>query len=396
MVAIYSRHKSLVLLAGIIVLQVLLLAVEIKREAKGRLMRFWTVGAASPFDRAGSYGFGWVRDTWRHYFALQNTTKENEQIRHENDALKLQITQLQGKAAEADRLAALLNFRQSHAGVPMIAARVIGASAGAASQTIQLDRGERDGIRKNMGVITPDGVVGAMLADSRTQSPVGGQGEPLLVMKYVPNDDTVNLGERVITSGMDRIFPRDLPVGTVAEIKCGNPFKQIRIKPAMRSRTRPAQRIRLPRQADERRVRYPRRIAHRSSQVSSGRHHHRHAAGSGDPGSLSGSFFEGVDPGFAIARDNLFRSQPSQSFDRSSPGHVLRSSAGQSQRSDNSLGTLRHRQNHHRVSRFLHRRAAGSGASRVAVRPHRGLLRGASRPVSSYAPHSAGAAGAVV
>src|SRR6266513_2579051 len=232
MVAIYSRHKSLVLLAGIIVLQVLLLAVEIKREAKGRLMRFWTVGAASPFDRAGSYGFGWVRDTWRHYFALQNTTKENEQIRHENDALKLQITQLQGKAAEADRLAALLNFRQSHAGVPMIAARVIGASAGAASQTIQLDRGERDGIRKNMGVITPDGVVGAMLADSRTQSPVGGQGEPLLVMKYVPNDDTVNLGERVITSGMDRIFPRDLPVGTVAEIKSGNPFKQIRIKPA--------------------------------------------------------------------------------------------------------------------------------------------------------------------
>jgi rod shape-determining protein MreC len=234
---------------------VLLLAVQIKRESKGRLIRVWTVGAASPFERVGSYGFGWVRDTWRHYFALQNTTKENEQIRHENDALKLQITQLQGKAAEADRLAALLNFRQSHAGVPMIAARVIGASAGAASQTIQLDRGERDGIRKNMGVITPDGVVGkvvesypnaaqvllltdkesgvgAMLADSRTQSPVGGQGEPLLVMKYVPNDDTVNLGERVITSGMDRIFPRDLPVGTVAEIKSGNPFKQIRIKPA--------------------------------------------------------------------------------------------------------------------------------------------------------------------
>ena len=74
--------------------------------------------------------------------------------------------------------------------------------------------------------------VGAMLADSRVQGPVGGLGEPLLVMKYVPNDDTVNLGERVITSGMDRIFPRDLPVGTVAEIKSGNQFKQIRVKPA--------------------------------------------------------------------------------------------------------------------------------------------------------------------
>jgi rod shape-determining protein MreC len=255
MVAIPSRHKSLVLLAGVIVLQVLLLAVQIKRDSQGRLIRVWTVGAVSPFERAGSYGFGWFRTTWRHYFALQNTTKENEQLQRENEALKLQIAQLQGKAAEADRLAALLNFRQSHADVPMIGARVIGASAGTASLTIELDRGERDGIRRNMGVITPDGVigkvieaypntsqvllltdkesgVGAMLADSRIQSPVGGLGEPLLSMKYVPNDDTVNVGDRVITSGMDRIFPRDLPVGTIAEIKPGNPFKQIRIKPA--------------------------------------------------------------------------------------------------------------------------------------------------------------------
>jgi rod shape-determining protein MreC len=255
MVAIPSRHKSLVLLAGVIVLQVLMLAVQIKRDSEGRLIRVWTVGAVSPFERAGSSSFGWIRTAWRHYFALQNTTKENEQVRRENDALKLQISQLQGKAAEADRLAALLNFRQSHRDVPMIGARVIGTGAGTASLMIQLDRGERDGIRKNMGVITPDGVVGkvvesypnasqvllltdkesgvgAMLADSRIQSPVGGQGEPLLVMKYVPNDDEVNPGERVITSGMDRIFPRDLPVGTVAEVKPGNPFKQIRVKPA--------------------------------------------------------------------------------------------------------------------------------------------------------------------
>lgn len=255
MVAIPSRHKSLVLLGGVILLQVLMLAVQIKRDSEGRLIRVWTVGAVSPFERAGSSSFGWFRTTWRRYFALQNTTRENEQLRRENDALKLQIAQLQGKAAEADRLAALLNFRQSHGNVPMIGARVIGTGGGTASLMIQLDRGERDGIRKNMGVITPDGVVGkvvesyphasqvllltdkesgvgAMLADSRIQSPVGGQGEPLLVMKYVPNDDEVNPGERVITSGMDRIFPRDLPVGTVAEVKPGNPFKQIRVKPA--------------------------------------------------------------------------------------------------------------------------------------------------------------------
>lgn len=255
MAGIPSRHKSLVLLAGVILLQVLLLAVQIKRDSQGRLIRSWTVGAVSPFERVGSYGFGWFRDIWHNYFALRYARQENEQLRHENDALKLQIAQLQGKAAEADRLAVLLHFRQSHADVPMVAARVIGGSAGSASQTIELDRGERDGIRRNMGVITPDGVVGkvieaypntsqvllltdkesgvgAMLADSRIQSPVGGMGEPLIAMKYVPNDDEVSVGEHVITSGMDRIFPRDLPVGMITDIKPGNPFKQIRIKPA--------------------------------------------------------------------------------------------------------------------------------------------------------------------
>jgi rod shape-determining protein MreC len=255
MVAIPSRHKSLVLLAGVILAQLLLLAVQIKRDSQGRLIRVWTVGAVSPFQRAGASGIGGIRGVWNHYFALQNASRENERLRSENDTLKLQINQLQSRAAEADRLARLLNFRLAHQNVPMLGARVIGTSADTASQTVYLDRGERDGIRRNMGVITPDGVVGkviesysntsqvlllsdkdsgvgAMISESRIQSPVGGVGEPLLSMKYVPNDDEVNLGQHVVTSGMDRIFPRDLPVGTVSQIKSGNPFKQIRIRPS--------------------------------------------------------------------------------------------------------------------------------------------------------------------
>jgi len=255
MAGIPSRHRSLVLLAGVILLQVVLLAVQIKRDSQGRLLRVWTVGAVSPFQRAGARGIGDIRGTWNHYFALQNTSRDNEQLRRENDTLKLQVNQLQSKAAEADRLAELLNFRQAQHNVPMLAARVIGTSADTASQTVYLDRGERDGIRRNMGVITPDGVVGkvvesyrdtaqvllltdresgvgAMLSDSRIQSPVGGTGEPLLAMKYIPTDETVNVGEHVVTSGMDRIFPRDLPVGVVTEIKTGRPFQQVRVRPA--------------------------------------------------------------------------------------------------------------------------------------------------------------------
>ena len=77
-----------------------------------------------------------------------------------------------------------------------------------------------------------EGGVGAMLVESRIQGPVGGTGEPLLPMKYVATDDKVNVGEKVVTSGMDKIFPRDIPVGTVQEVKPGNPFKQIWLKPA--------------------------------------------------------------------------------------------------------------------------------------------------------------------
>lgn len=250
-----SRHRPLILLAGVILAQVVLLAVQIKKDSQGRMIRVWAVGAVSPFERGGSWGVGRVRDTWRHYFALQNTSRENEQLRHENDELKLQLNQLQGKAAESDRLAGLLHFREAHRANPMITARVIGVSVGTASRTLDIDRGSHDGIRRNMPVITPDGVVGkvieaysttsqillltdkdsgigAKLAESGIQSPVGGNGEPLLVMKYVANDDNVKYGEAVVTSGMDRIFPRDLPVGTVSEVKPGNPFKQIRVKPS--------------------------------------------------------------------------------------------------------------------------------------------------------------------
>jgi rod shape-determining protein MreC len=229
--------------------------VQIKRDSRGRLLRVWAISAAYPFERSGAWGFGKIRGVWTHYFALQDTEKENEALRVENDTLKLTISQLQGRAAEADRLAALLSFKQSHEKVPIVGGRVIAASAGTASRTVEIDRGERDGIRRNMAVITPDGAVGkvievyrdtsqvllltdkeggagAMLVDTRTQGPVGGTGEPTMLMKYVATEENVPVGEKIVTSGMDKIFPRDIPIGTVVEVKAGNPFKQIRVQPA--------------------------------------------------------------------------------------------------------------------------------------------------------------------
>ncbi len=77
-----------------------------------------------------------------------------------------------------------------------------------------------------------DGGVGAMFVDSHDQKPVGGTGEARLTVKYVPNDDKISVGEKVVTSGMDKIFPQGIPVGTVQEVKAGKTFKDIWLTPA--------------------------------------------------------------------------------------------------------------------------------------------------------------------
>ena len=257
MIAIPSRHKSLTLLAAVVVAQVLLLAVQIKRDQQVRLIRVWTVELLSPVQRSGSWIIYNFEHGWGNYVSLRNTRQDNESLRSDLDRLKVRNAELEGRALEADRLAALLTFRQGHAEVPMIAARVIGGSPDSGSLVVNIDRGSHDGIRRDMGVITPDGVVGkvfavypdisqvlllgdkdsgvgALLANTRTQGVVKGSGKPDLFMDYVSNDTKITKGEVVLTSGQDRIFPKDLPVATVTETTEDRkaPFMKIVLRPA--------------------------------------------------------------------------------------------------------------------------------------------------------------------
>jgi rod shape-determining protein MreC len=257
MIAIPSRHKSLTLLAGVIVAQLLLLAVQIKRQGQVRLIRVWTVELMSPVQRASSWVFYNLGHGWGNYVSLRHTREDDQALRAELDRLKVRNAELEGRALEADRLAGLLKFRDAHADVPMAAARVIGGSPDSGSQIVYIDRGSRDGLKRDMGVITPDGVVGklfavypdtsqvllmgdkdsgvgAMLAGTRTQGVVKGTSKPELLMDYVSNDTKVELGEEIYSSGQDRIFPKDLPIGTVAEITTDrrSPFMQIMVKPS--------------------------------------------------------------------------------------------------------------------------------------------------------------------
>jgi rod shape-determining protein MreC len=141
--------------------------------------------------------------------------------------------------------------------VPMLAAQVIGGSPDSGSLLVYINRGSRSGLRPDMGVITPDGVVGkllavypdisqvlllgdkesgvgVLLADTRTQGVLKGTGEPQLSLDYISNDEKAHVGETVLTSGQDRIFPKDLPVGTIVKVTPDRKttFLNILVKPA--------------------------------------------------------------------------------------------------------------------------------------------------------------------
>jgi rod shape-determining protein MreC len=256
-IGIPSRHRSLTLLAAVVLGQVLLLAAQIKRERQVRLIRVWAVELISPLQRIGAWTIHGAQHGWGGYIGLRRAQQENEEMRAELDRLKVRNAELEGRALEADRLEALLNFRTSHQEVPMIAASVIGASPDSGSQVLYINKGSRDGLRRDMGVITPDGVVGkilavypdtsqvlrlddkesgvgALLSGTRTQGPVKGTGAPLLSLDYISNDEKVTEGQAVLTSGQDRIFPKDLPVGTVVDFVSDpkTPFMRIRVRPA--------------------------------------------------------------------------------------------------------------------------------------------------------------------
>src|SRR5579864_1210887 len=250
-----SRQRPLVLLVALILAQVLLLAFQIKRGQDVRLIRVWSAELLTPPQRGGTFLLSKIHGAWFGYIDLRSARTENKRLADEVGRLRLENQELGSQAAEAGRLAKLLGFQQANAGVPMLAAEVIGASADSNSQTVFINRGERDGVHRNMAVVTPDGVVwkifeafphtaqvllitdresgvGALLANTRTHGVVKGTAGPLLWMDYVSAAEKVPAGELILTSGEDKIFPKDLPVGTVASTKTGFPFQSIQLDPA--------------------------------------------------------------------------------------------------------------------------------------------------------------------
>jgi rod shape-determining protein MreC len=257
MLEVPFRHRPLLLLTAALLLQILLLAFQIRRGDNARLIRIWAVEIVTPWQRAGTWVGRTLHSGWTDYVDLHHARVENQQLREQMGQLAIRNQQLESQAREQERLERLLNFRETYPNVNMLAAEVIGANADASSRTLYINRGQRDGLVRDMGVITPEGVagkilevfsgtaqvllisdkesgVGAMLASSRTHGVVRGLGQTQLRMDYVPNDEKMSNGEAVVTSGDDQIFPKDLPIGTVTGASAGNPFKTIFVQPAVR------------------------------------------------------------------------------------------------------------------------------------------------------------------
>jgi rod shape-determining protein MreC len=253
-----SRYRNVTILVVVLFAQVLGLAVQVRRSTQDestRLIRVWAVDTVTPFEKGIVWFQSGVTGLWHNYFYLRGVRQENRELKQEIERLRIEQVRLNQDAEQARRLQALLGFKEQFIS-KTLPAQVIGSSGSEQSRSIYIDKGSKDGIKPDMAVITAGGVVGKVLRTFRTTSQVllvndqtsgvGAileksrlqgvlRGTPLgeVVLEKVMSDESVQPGERVVTSGGDQIFPKGLPVGTVTKVSPGpDLFLNIRVKPA--------------------------------------------------------------------------------------------------------------------------------------------------------------------
>ena len=258
MESVLGRYKNLIVLVCVLFAQVLGLAVQVKRTTdteSSRLIRIWAVDSVTPFEKL----LNWVHDSshnlWHNYFYLRGVRAENRGLKAEIERLRLEQVRLNEDAAQARRLQALFAFKEQFIS-QTLAAQVIGSGGSEQSRIVYIDKGEKDGLKADMAVITVDGIVGkvlkvfhstaqilliddqssgvgGILEKSRLQGIVRGTPAGEVVLEHIMADNAVQQGEVVRTSGGDRIFPKGLPVGTVTRVGNGSDlFLTIRVRPA--------------------------------------------------------------------------------------------------------------------------------------------------------------------
>jgi rod shape-determining protein MreC len=259
-----GRYKNLLFLVAVLVAQVIGLAVQVRRpnpaggdSSEVRLIRYWAITMMAPPEKVVHGSGTGLRGLWSNYLDLRHVRQQNQDLKTQVSRLQLEQAALLEDARQGQRLQSLLAFKE-HYIYSTVAAQVIGTAGTDQSRILYIDKGSSDGLKPDMAVITPDGIVGklkdvfshtaqvlvisdqtsgagVLLASTRLRGVLRGNdlGQPQIV-NLLP-DERVKPGEKVVTSGGDQIFPRGLPVGVVDRIvpdTANPPYIDIVIRPA--------------------------------------------------------------------------------------------------------------------------------------------------------------------
>jgi rod shape-determining protein MreC len=248
MEAILSRYRNLTVLLVVVMAQLLYLAYQVRTNRDERLIRVWAVTAVTPMagivEAVRRNTIGFLQD----YFILLDVREQNRKLKSDNDHLRMENVYFRNQLATAEHARALTLF-QAQTPSKTVPARVIGNSTVVTAKAVFVDRGSTSGIEKGMAVVTPEGIVGKVVAvyplvsqvllvtDPTFKVGIESQkghvhgvlncGSGKCLVEQIQNEEKVDAGEWFFTSGEDRIFPKGFPVGTVISTQPGPGMKNV-------------------------------------------------------------------------------------------------------------------------------------------------------------------------
>ncbi len=194
----------------------------------------------SPFQKASTFVSKTIRGTFQQYVFLVNLEKENRMLKQKVAELQAENHYMKEMRLANDRLRHLLQFREKESS-SMIGAEVIGQDPSSWFKSVTIDKGERDGVKRGMAVVSPTGIIGQILKTAphyatvllitdynsaidsivqrtRAKAIVEGKGENQCQLKYLLRTEEVAVGDAVVTSGLGGNFPKGLMVGEIKKV----------------------------------------------------------------------------------------------------------------------------------------------------------------------------------
>ena len=252
------RQRTGYLFLAVMVGHVILISAQVPTRSGVPVLEGVTFGAFSRVQRAIAGVVGGVRNGWGNYVALRGARVENEALHKQVADLEVRLQEERALAARAVRLQELMNLKVNTS-MPTLAAEIIAGNPNPGMLTVTIDRGSADGVQANMAVISPRGIVGRVVGDpashaSRVQlivdrtaaagaiaerSRAGGMvvgidGDPPLRMDLVSNLADVNVGDVIVTSGVDGVYPKGITIGRVEKSQRGTKlYREITVRPAV-------------------------------------------------------------------------------------------------------------------------------------------------------------------